>query len=443
MTVVLAQVALAAPGESLLRGSVVHPPPTRFHAGSNTGSRIIFLNRCIGGCVVEPGFEDSRTNHSSIVETTRYLSEFKHSDEDWQSVVECVRKLYVPFDLIVTDVDPGLVEHSEAMIAGTAVEAGFLGAGGVAPFTCGFIDNAITFIFANNYENLLTICNVTGQETAHGFGLDHELLCEDPLTYLGGCPYKSFQDKDARCGEYAPRNCECGGPTQNSFRYLDDLFGAGIAPTVVITAPLDKSMVGVGFAVTGTASDDGATKRGELWIDGTLVASIDAAPYDFEAPSTLAPGEHEVEVRVFDDRQVFGSQMISVEQEACISRYQCAFAHLCVGGQCTLGPGNPSGLGAPCDQNDECQSQVCARDRNLPRVCTAFCDLDPQSCPPDYQCVSTDDGRQVCMLDTPRAGGGFCSAGSAASSRLGSLLLMLLALCGTRGAHGKARNRRP
>lgn len=439
----LTQGALAAPLEDALRGSVVHPPPTRFSAGTNTGSRVLYLNRCVGGCVIEPGFEDSRSNHSSIVETTRNISEFKHSDQDWNTVVECVRGLYAPFDVIVTDKDPGQAEHAEALVAGTAVEAGFLGAGGVAPFTCGFIDNAITFTFASNYENMRTICNVVGQESAHAFGLDHELECMDPLTYLRGCPDKSFQDTDALCGENIPRNCQCGGPTQNSFRYLEELFGAGIAPTVAITTPQDTSRVDVGFPVQATASDDGVTTRSELWIDNILIDSKDDAPYDFQAPTTLRAGVHEIEVRVFDERDVFGSQTVTVEQDDCTSRDQCGFSYLCLGGECILGPGNTAGLGETCSRSEDCQSLVCARERNLPQVCTAFCDRAPESCPQGYGCVESSEGRKVCMINIPAAGGGFCRTSGSGSSGLSSLVLLFLALCGTRRSHGKARNRRP
>src|SRR6185503_16308159 len=91
--------------------------------------------------------------------------------------------------------------------------------GGVSPFSCGVINNAITFSFANIYQGYIPeICWTVAQESAHAFGLDHEYLCEDPMTYRYDCDdRKWFRDVDAPCGEYGGRECSCGGQTQNSF----------------------------------------------------------------------------------------------------------------------------------------------------------------------------------------------------------------------------------
>src|SRR5690606_37973399 len=102
--------------------------------GTHSGSRVIYLNRCEDGCQISPGFEDSRSNRSSIIDSTIELSEWQHSEAGWREMVACVRELYAPFDVIVTDVDPGQEPHFEAMVAGAPGEAGFPMAGGVAPF---------------------------------------------------------------------------------------------------------------------------------------------------------------------------------------------------------------------------------------------------------------------------------------------------------------------
>ena len=417
------------------RGSKLRVPDTMVNAGTSTGSRILYLNRCLGGCELSPGFEDSRSNHSSIIKNSRNLSEFKHSEEDWREVVDCVRQLYAPFEIKVVDEDPGQADHFEAMVAGTAVEAGFLGAGGVSPFTCGVIENAITFSFASNYENMRTLCYVVGQESAHALGLDHELECTDPLTYLPGCPIKAFQDIDAPCGEYNERPCECGGDTQNSFQYIERLFGVGLVPEVQIQTPQDEQSVAIGFEIRARATDDIETTHSELWIDNQLAQSLDAAPYKYQAPSTLGPGEHLIEVRVYDDRELYGSQSISIDQAPCTSNYQCEFSYLCLGGACVLGPGNATGLGDSCDENEQCQSQLCARERNLPSVCTAFCDLETQSCPYSFECKSSVSGQRLCMPITPEGGGGFCSSGGQSPGAEWGLLLFCL-LYGTRRVHG-------
>lgn len=51
-------------------------------ASSDEPPRTLFLNRCVGGCTIEPGADDARTNHSSLVDGTSIVSEWAHSDED-------------------------------------------------------------------------------------------------------------------------------------------------------------------------------------------------------------------------------------------------------------------------------------------------------------------------------------------------------------------------
>ena len=188
----LASSAVAAP-----RGIRVAAPPALVNAGTNTGSRILYVNRCEGGCTIAPGFEDSRTNHSSIIGSPRELSEWPHTDEDFQSMLRCVQELYAPFEIAVTDIDPGNEPHYEAIVAGTGAQLGFPMAGGVAPFTCGPIENAMSFTFALLYDDMRELCNVVGQESAHAFGLDHELQCNDPLDLHPRLPQQAFPGR--RC----------------------------------------------------------------------------------------------------------------------------------------------------------------------------------------------------------------------------------------------------
>src|SRR4029079_18288647 len=89
------------------------------------------------------------------------------------------------------------------------------------------------------------ICEIAAQEIAHAFGLDHEFLASDPMTYLDFNGLKRFQNVDAQCGEYAARTCGLPGTgvlcsqRQNSVALLTQRVGLGdaIAPTVAITSP--------------------------------------------------------------------------------------------------------------------------------------------------------------------------------------------------------------
>src|SRR5690242_9665257 len=44
-------------------------------------SRIIFVNRCTGGCTFTPGTNDARVNTSSLVSNTAQISEFPFGDD--------------------------------------------------------------------------------------------------------------------------------------------------------------------------------------------------------------------------------------------------------------------------------------------------------------------------------------------------------------------------
>lgn len=450
----LAVIALAgslegSPNQPVGRGSWIAAPAEKVSAGgASSTSRILYLNRCVGGCSVTPGFEDSRTNHSSILGRSIQLSEWTHGEENWEQVVNCVRGLYAPFDIVVTDSDPGDQSHFEAMVAGTPLEGSFTRAGGVSPFTCSVIDNAITFTYAAIYDDMRKICNVVGQESAHAFGLDHELECADPLTYLPGCPIKSFQDVDAACGEFTERECTCGGETQNSVQYLYDIFGEGEVPEVRIERPVAQSEVAIGFAIEATGFDDHfVINKTELWIDGALIESQGPSTISrsavFTAPKSLSPEPHEIEVRMYDDRNQYGSTSITVTQAVCQSTSECGFSYLCLAGQCVLGPGNSGGLGDLCQGSLDCDGQICATQEQEDSTCTAFCDTDPRwgtpQCPSGYECLATDEEHSVCMPERGGKSGG-CSVGTSQSGApLNGFLLFLLALCGTRYAHGRRR----
>jgi hypothetical protein len=218
----------------------------------------------------------------------------------------CVWQMYAPFDVEVTDVDPGPAPHIESMVGGTPGQVGMSqGVGGVAPMNtdCSVVERAIVFTFADVYgDDVQSICETVAQESAHALGLDHEHLCQDPMTYLYGCGAKSFQDVDADCGEYSARECMCGGTTQNSVQTLLQILGASdrTPPAVEITEPANGAQVDPGFKVASTTSDDKGVSKVDLWIDDVLVLSDGEAPYEYADTAGLPPGPHTISARAYD-----------------------------------------------------------------------------------------------------------------------------------------------
>jgi len=371
LTLFVPGMAFAEEATAFPRGSYVKidAPVTQTH-----NSNIIYLNPCWGGCTVTPGTNNSVTNRSSIVYQTSTLSQFNAGQAAWDAVVDCVAAMYEPFDIVITDQDPSPANHFEAMVAGSPQQLGFDSqTGGVSPWTCGVINNAITFTFANIYGgSVQSICEVVAQETAHAFGLEHEYLCEDPMTYLYGCGAKSFQDVNARCGEGYARNCECGGSTQNSVQSILAVFGPGTPtpPTVTITEPAEGDQVQAGYVVRANITDNVGVDAAELWINNQLVLRLEDAPWVFNAPASLLDGVHTIEVRGFDNQNVEASATLHVTQgEPCESSDDCGADLACVDGGCVPG----GDLGETCATPDDCASGYCLFD-GTDRFCTWPCE---------------------------------------------------------------------
>ncbi|TDR40046.1 poly(hydroxyalkanoate) depolymerase family esterase [Tahibacter aquaticus] len=80
---------------------------------------------------------------------------------------------------------------------------------------------------------------------------------------------------------------------------LDDL--DGIAPSVVLTAPADASVVSGIVSVTATASDDVGLDRVDFLLDGSLLGSDAAAPYAWSwNTASSSNGAHVLQAQAYD-----------------------------------------------------------------------------------------------------------------------------------------------
>ena len=280
-------------------------------AGALAQSKVIYLNHT--GITLLPGDDDSRTNRSSIVGAQASVPAWNTSATNWAATVACMTDMFSRFDVTVTDVNPGNVPHMEAVFGGSPQNVGMpSGVGGVSPFTddCAVIENSIVFTFTNVLpQDAQSVCEVMAQEVAHSYGLDHEMLASDPMTYLNYNGNRAFKDQTVACGEYQNRPCGIGGSTcranQNSVRLLTDRLGKAdlVPPTLTITSPGEGDTVVPGFSVAATAADDVAVTSGRLFVDDIDLGIVAGpGPYTFPTDPALVDGTHTLRVEVTDGK---------------------------------------------------------------------------------------------------------------------------------------------
>jgi hypothetical protein len=276
-------------------------------------SKVVFLNK--GGVTLAPGDNDARTNKSTIVTQTTSIPAWNVTATNWQATVTCMKELFAPFDVTITDVDPGNVPHMEAVFGGSPTQLGMdANVAGVSPFTldCSIIENSVVFTFTGAFQMTpREACEVMAQEVAHSYGLDHQLLASDPMTYLDYTGNRAFKDQTVQCGEYSARQCGINGSVcrqnQNSVSLLKERLGVAdaIAPALTWTYPANNAIVPPGFEVKASGTDNLELKGAVLKIDGAQAdTKTGAGPYVFVTSATLSEGTHTFVVEISDGKNI-------------------------------------------------------------------------------------------------------------------------------------------
>jgi hypothetical protein len=472
---VLVPLAFGGPAAADDGGDVVQVMPMSAFdplTQSATISPIIFINRCVGGCkITSSSVSNAATNESTIPTQTPGtvidVPAFPYDDASWGVVLNCVKEIYSPFNVQITDVDPGpTVVHHEIIVAGTASVFG-LGQGilGISPVSADHtpVNNNISFAFAGSYSNstnpnasfgLIDLCATIGQETAHSWGLDHEYACVDPMTYLGPCGgQRFFRNKDYQCGTGAPGECNCdgkcgtSGPTQNSHQRILGVFGAGQSivpgPTVSLASPANGTTVTNGFAAFVNSSGKRGTFKVQLILNGYLwaeklvsddpmggnLAPIYATTFQVNAPAAVPDGVIDIDARACDDLDQCADAKITVTKGApCTDTSKCAAGQKCDAGKCYWDP--PSlNIGDACTYQQACISGMCIA-AGSSMFCSQTCFVgQADQCPANFEC-QLDATRQGYCLPAPPPQG-CCSAGDlgpggvAAQAGLAGLVLTI------------------
>lgn len=183
--------------------------------------KVVFLNR--GGGVYTPGIDNSPTNKTSLVNGSTTVTPWAIANAAWQTLLACVNQKFAPFNVTITDVDPGDTEHIEVVFAQASVSA-LSGASSVAPFTCNVVPNAIAFVSQAYAEaNPIEGCAAVAASVGYSLGVEAVAVCPDAMSFAQtSCPSAGFTNVALSCGSNTPANCQCvsGATTQNSYARL-------------------------------------------------------------------------------------------------------------------------------------------------------------------------------------------------------------------------------
>lgn len=187
--------------------------------------RVVYLNRH-GGEFVKGTRNSAQDNTSTVLDVDGPVSipPFEGDDAQWNSVVACVREQFAAYELRI---EPSLEPdgpHMEIVVGGTYQDALLKQrVEGLAPqrLDCEILERGVGFVFSQQFfGDVEKICWATSHELGHLLGLDHSLDCDENMSYTPACGQKVFKNEDLLCGEDFPRECICGGETQNSDQHL-------------------------------------------------------------------------------------------------------------------------------------------------------------------------------------------------------------------------------
>jgi hypothetical protein len=199
------------------------------HCADAGAAYVVFLDRAGGG--YHAGATDSTTNSTDIINANTTIAAWTVADTTWQTITACVAQKFAPFNIVVTDVDPGTADHAEVVFtAASSIPALQGGASNVADLGCMArtsvkVKNPIAFVNITSVTDPNGICAAVGVAIGNGLGLDTTKACPDAMTLQNAsCLTAPFSNTAIACDATAlglATGCACSsGTTQNSLQMM-------------------------------------------------------------------------------------------------------------------------------------------------------------------------------------------------------------------------------
>lgn len=222
------------------------PTPTTpgvVRQASSAKKRLLYVHRKGGKYTrspKSPKYDDARVNRSMMLigaEATVPASSL--SDAQWGELMSCVREIFAPFNVEVTDTEPRRLfrrlpkTHMEVVMTSNSSVIGHTEdlAGIATRYRNGSTaDNGVGWVFEDQHASVIEMCETVAHEAGHLFGLDHVMQDNDVMSYFWVEELKVFQNVSSRCATSdatpKPRQCTVKNPltgnfdTQNTFDFL-------------------------------------------------------------------------------------------------------------------------------------------------------------------------------------------------------------------------------
>lgn len=283
-----------------------------------TDTRVIYLDHAVTD-VHYGSADDSISYTSSLVPGAVKLNGWVPTIAQWDELMDCMAEVWAPFQVTVTDLNPGMFPHITAVLGGTPSQLNLPSdTAAAAPFAqdCGVVDNAMVFAFTPSLKMLTPrqSCELISQQVATAYGLDYVTLDSDVMS-ANWTESKTFKDVAADCGTDQERTCgsytapatTCRS-SQNSQQILYARIGKYVAmadpPVLHINYPDDGATVLPGFLVDVSATDRDGVQLGVLEVNGQQVDTIEGpGPYTFD-PKITEEGDYSITAIVSDGEAI-------------------------------------------------------------------------------------------------------------------------------------------